>query len=176
MPTPIKVYWDSCVFIDWMKQDKPKRLPAIEKMVKEAEASQIMIVTSAFTLVEVVRTEAGLVVSPSDEQKIINFMKNDYIEVRPLDRKIAETSRYLQRTAAAAGMKMPKGDSIQLATAMSVTGLQALYTFDETDLVPHSGKWGNPPVTICLPPPPPPPAPVQQPLFGDQGARNLDLT
>ena len=129
-------------------------------MVDDAIDDQIVIVTSAWTLVEIVRTDGGEIISPESEQKIVKFFKNDFIEIRPIDRKIGEVSRYLQRSARAIGMRMPKADSVHLATAMSVPGLLALYTFDEKDLVPHDEKWGDPPVKICLPP-----LPLQQELF-----------
>ena len=62
MPAKPTVYWDSCVFIDWMKRDKPDRLPLIEPIVRAAEADKLIIVTSALALVEVVRTKDGLLI------------------------------------------------------------------------------------------------------------------
>lgn len=151
---PTKVYWDTCIFMDWMKQDKPHRVPSIAQMVTGAESNQLLIVTSAWTLVELIRCDGGQIISASDEEKITRFLKNDYIEVRPLNRALAETATQIQRQSAARGMRMPKADSVHISTALSVKDLHALYTFDENDLVPHSGRWGEPPVKICLPPEP----------------------
>ena len=150
MPSKPTVYWDSCVFIDWMKQDKPERVMRIQPVVDAGQHDGVLIVTSAWTLVEVVRTRDGCITDSADEATIVNFMKNDFIEIRPLDRRTAEKSRQLQRLSAAAGMKMPKADSVHMATAI-LAAIPVLHTFDDAHLLPHSGKWGDPPLLIQHP-------------------------
>src|SRR5687767_1342248 len=75
-----------------------------------------------------VRTDDGVVRSPQEEKKIVDFFKNDYIEVRPLTRPIAEKSRELQRASAAKSLRCPKADSVHLATAL-LGGVKELHTF-----------------------------------------------
>ena len=48
----IKVYWDSCVFIDRI-QRTPGRIAVLEEITNAAEAHEIEIITSNFTIAEV---------------------------------------------------------------------------------------------------------------------------
>lgn len=175
MPSKPSVYWDSSVFIDWMKRDKPDRLPGIQQVVDAAERGELLIVTSTMTIVEVVRTDDGRIVEGAEDERIVDFLKNPYFEVRLVDRRTAERARKLQRAAAAANLSLPKRDAVHLATAL-VSGVPVLHTFDERHLIPHSRKWGDPPLLIETPcwsvEEGPAPEPSMFPMFDDPAEAN----
>jgi predicted nucleic acid-binding protein len=52
--TPNKLYWDSVVFIDLIEQT-PGRIDKIRPIIESAMQDQLVIVTSAFTMTEVVK-------------------------------------------------------------------------------------------------------------------------
>ncbi len=75
MPSNQAVYWDTCVFIDWIRQNKPDRVAMIAPLVKLAEENKLLIVTSSWTLVEMIRTDDGVIRTPQEEKKITDFLK-----------------------------------------------------------------------------------------------------
>ena len=166
MPAKAAVYWDSCVFLDWMKQDKADRVALIKPLVDSAMAGELLIVTSTWTLVEIIRTEGGAVRTPEEEKKIVDFLKNDYIEVRAVTRAVAEMARTLLRASANLPLSLPKDDAIHIATVLS-SPVRELHTFDANHLFPHDNRWGEPFLRIGKPcpaghmtNPPPPPEPI----------------
>ncbi len=66
-----------------------------ESVLKRAVEGTILIVTSALTLAEVLNIRGMPAIPPSDRQMVINFFKNDYINVRNVTRQTAEIARTL---------------------------------------------------------------------------------
>ncbi len=91
------VYWDSCVFIDWIENTRTERIKVIKPVIEAAEADELLLVTSAWGMAEVVRctgknpvTGQDNPLTVDDERKIVEFFKSPFIEVRALDRMIAQ--------------------------------------------------------------------------------------
>src|SRR5258706_15420876 len=98
------VYWDSSVFLAWMKKEISvandlHRKNLIIPVVRAAENGQLLIVTSSLTLVEVARLKPGPTTPIGDKGMIMAFMKNPFLQVRVLDRRTAEIARGLARRA-----------------------------------------------------------------------------
>ena len=75
------------------------------------------------------------------------FFKQPYIVIRDVDRRVGELAREMIWSHG-----VPQKDAIHLATALLTEGVVQLDTFDEGDLIKHSGKLGEPPLVIAYPP------------------------
>jgi len=153
MPSVQVVYWDSTVIIDWLEGNRPERVALIEPVIRAAKNGDVLIVTSAWALAEVVRIK-GQPLSDVDEQKIVDFFQQAYIQIRPLDRAVAATSRSICRQPTGTGKMLKPKDAVHVATAMHAH-LARLHTFDEDSLAPFSEmfrlKESNPFVKISQP-------------------------
>lgn len=136
-------YWDSGVFLAWLLPETD-RIDSCRGAVKAAEAGNLLLVTSALTLTEVIHLK-GRPPLDADKEKIIrDFFANEFILVRNVDRKTAEDARRLIWSRAV----KPK-DSIHLATALRAK-LTFFDTFDD-DLIALDGKLGSPKLRIGPP-------------------------
>jgi predicted nucleic acid-binding protein len=154
MANPQKVYWDSCVFIDWLDIDanRPDRIKLIDPVIRAAKEGNLLIVTSAFTMTEVVRLKGdGGPRNEEDEPKIIEFFKQPYIEIRALDRRIATRARAMCRHKLETGKTLTVADAIHVATAEMLPGVNVIHTFDKKSLMPFSREFGTPPLEIVEP-------------------------
>lgn len=138
-------YWDSCCFLRWLKKE-----PEYEKcqgVLKSAENGKLKIVTSAYTIAEVIylnkKGHSKIIKSDSDE--ICRFFEKDYIIVINVDRYIAEDARNLLWKYNA----LRPADAIHVASAIKAV----VYLFDTFDdyLIKQSGTIGEPPLTITKP-------------------------
>lgn len=118
-------YWDACIFINVIQGNEPDKGNILKTHVKDVVAGRIRIVTSSFTLAEVVKPKHSKIrLSKTDEIKIKGaFAKN--ILLYELTRKIAEKARELQWEI---GVK--PADSIHLATA-EFAGVYYFATYDD---------------------------------------------
>ena len=136
-------YWDSNAFLGWLKPEEDK-VEACRAVLKEAEAGRIRLVTSALTLVEVIKLRKRPPIEKEDAAKIEAFFKHSYISVRNVDRYVAETGRGLVWDY---GVK-PK-DAIHVATCVRFH-IPRLETFDG-ELIALNGQIGDPPLSIRKP-------------------------
>ena len=120
------------------------RVDEASRILQDAVKGELEIVTSAWTLAEVIKRPGEPPLSAQVEQKIIDFFENEYIIVVNLDRRVAEEARAISRQY---GVK-PK-DAVHLATA----AVAKLETFDTWDggLIKLDSKVGNPPIRIGHP-------------------------
>ncbi len=105
-------YWDACIFLNIIQGNEIDNGNILKTHVKDVVDGRIRIVTSTFTLAEVVkpkRSETKL--SKSDEVIIKGAFTKDVI-LYELTRKIAERARELQWEIA-----VKPADSVHLATA-----------------------------------------------------------
>ena len=72
-----------------------------------------MVITSAFTLAEVIKKKGEPVLSESDERTIIRFFEQPYLAIHDVTRAIAERARPLSRLY---GLR--PADAVHLATAL----------------------------------------------------------
>ena len=106
------------------------------------------VVTSAFTLVEVLRLKDKAPIPPADAQKVRKFFESEYVSLYDVDRMVAEKA---QDVVWNYGVK-PK-DAVHIATALSVGANVAIDQLDTFDggLIALSGQIGTPPLAIGRP-------------------------
>lgn len=136
-------YWESSVFIALVKGEA-NRVEQPQRILEDAAVGKLEIVTSAWTLAEVIKTPGEAPLSPEVEQKIVDFFENEYVLVINLDRKVAEEARQISREH---GLK-PK-DAVHLATA-KVARLDLFETWDD-EVVKLASRIGDPPIDIRHP-------------------------
>ena len=133
-------YWDSSAFLAWLLPE-PDREDACRSVLRAAEEGDLIIVTSALTLTEVIKLRGKPELKREQEAKIARFFENDYIVLRGLDRFIALAAQRLVWE-----QNLNPKDSIHVATAIRWK-IPVLDTFDD-DLIGISGKLpleeGNP--------------------------------
>lgn len=136
-------YWDSDVFLGLFNKEDDK-VDKCKGVIKLANDDEIIIVTSALTLTEVVWIKGLPKLSKECENTIRRFFEQRYIAVRSVDRNIAEAARQLIWKHGV----QPK-DAIHVATALEL-GITVLDTFDGK-LHKLDGKLGKPPLRIGPP-------------------------
>jgi predicted nucleic acid-binding protein len=123
------IYWDSCIFIAWLKNEPrndPNDLLGIEKLVTLFEMGQIDIATSAITFIEVLQNETGL----AEFEKFRQLFSRRNIFLVDVDRKIAELSHDIRNYYRQFNSKtLSTPDCIHLATAI-IFQCSEFYTFD----------------------------------------------
>lgn len=137
-------YWDTDAFLGYLKVEADK-IRETEAVIKEAEAGNIRLVTSALTLTEVIKLRKHSPIDRSQSQSIKDFFKHEYISVRNVDRRIAEEARELVWDYPPLKPK----DCIHVATALRFS-IPCLETFDG-DLIKLDGTIGAPPLHIRRP-------------------------
>lgn len=147
---PLKLprrYWDSYCFLAILNAGSPDEThsQACELILNDARDGAIEIITSALTIVEVIRPKGSPRPIPRDkEAKIRDFFENDYIHIRLVDREIADAARELCWTSG-----VHPRDAVHLATALTL-GCECFETNDPR-LLRLNGQVGNPPLLIREP-------------------------
>ncbi len=138
-----KIYWDSVTFLAWL-QNENGRVDHCADVLQSAQEGRVKIITSAFTLAEVLKMRKQAPIPRNEQDKVTAFFKNEYIVVRNVTRRVAEFAR---------GLVWDNGidpkDAIHVATAID-DRLTMLHTFDE-GLLKKSGSVGDPPLKIETP-------------------------
>ena len=119
------------------------------QVIEEAKAGNVLLITSALTLTEVLMNRGKPPIPIEDAKKVQDFFQHEWIVVRELDRGTAEEARDVVWNHG-----VPPKDAIHVATALRVhaySPLEQLDTFDEDDLWPLSEKLGEPPLKIGPP-------------------------
>lgn len=137
-------YWDANAFLGILLGEKDK-VPACQAVLKAAEKRQLVIVTSAVTIAEVIKVKGKPRLKRESEQKIGDFFKHEWIVVVDCDRRVAEAARRLMWEH---DFLLHK-DAIHVATAIQGR-VDQLDTFDG-HLIRISGMVGNPPLLIGKP-------------------------
>lgn len=118
-------YWDSSCFLGWLKEEQDK-VEDCRRVIDAAESGDIKIITSAFTLVEVLFLDRSTPIPQEDSDKVRAFFDNEYIFTVALDREIAEVAQNLVWDHG-----VPYRDAPHLATALQVA-IGTFDTFDDT--------------------------------------------
>jgi len=137
-------YWDSAAFLGWLKEEEDK-VDECRVVLQEAEAGRILLVTSALTLAEVIKLRRSPPIEKQHADLIKRFFENSYIEVRDVNRYLAELARQLVWDHAGLNPK----DAIHVATAVHF-GMRRLETFDD-GLIGLDGQISSPPLRIGRP-------------------------
>lgn len=121
-------YLESSVFIALIKGEVINTIDRGEiaqHILDDASAGRWPIFTSTFTLAEVIKARNRLLLTPSEEKRIDDFFKHEYIKLVILDREVAELARKLARNH---GLHPP--DAVHLASAVKAQA-DELLTWDE---------------------------------------------
>lgn len=138
-------YWDTATFLGWLSEE-PDKVPECKPVLDAAAAGNVIIVTSALTIPEVLWLKGHPKIPGLQAQKVEAFFKHQWIVVRELDRFIAEDARALVWNK-----NVKPKDAIHLATALSLqVPIDQFDTFDK-GLIDLSGLLGDPPLTIGRP-------------------------
>lgn len=141
------IYWDSDAFLGLL-QAEPGKAELCEGTLVRAQAGEVLIVTSALTMAEVLWMKGAPRVSKNKADILRRFFRRSHIRVRNVTRSIAEAAQDLVWNH-----QIKPKDAIHVATALEAK-VQALETFDE-DLIGKSGNVGSPPLVIRKPIAPP---------------------
>lgn len=118
-------YWDACTFLHIIKGNEPDGGNILHSLVKDVKEGRLRIITSTFTIAEVVKPKKGNnPLSKSDEAKIKDVFTTSIL-IYELTRKIAERARELQWEL---GIKPP--DAVHLATAETAE-IKRFDTYDD---------------------------------------------
>ena len=121
-------YVDSSVFIGWLKGELRKefdRKKIAEHILTRAENGDFLIHISALTLAEVHKKRGGEQLTENEDEEILAFFENDFIEVIDVDRELGEQANRFCRT-----YRLSPADAIHLACALRA-GCDVLLSWDE---------------------------------------------
>jgi predicted nucleic acid-binding protein len=138
-----RIYWDSDCFLGWFN-DEAGKAEKCDGVIQRAERGEVLIVSSTFTLAEVLWMRGEKKLSPDKAEKVQKFFRRSYIRLYNVTRKVAEGAQNLVWEN---GIK-PK-DAIHVSTALNLA-VEALETFD-AGLLKKSGKVGDPLLKIRQP-------------------------
>ena len=133
-------YWDSACFLAWL-QDEAGRVEKCGDVLVLAERGEIEIVTSVFTLTEVLRLRPKEALPSERRTAVEGLFNRPSIRTMMLTRPLAEAARDLVWAHGVA----PR-DSVHVASALAAK-VDVLNTFDES-LIGKNGLIGTPPLAI----------------------------
>ncbi len=138
-----KIYWDSDCFLGFFKNE-PNKAEKCDGVIKRAERGEVLIITSALTLAEVLWMRNDSKISQEDADIIQKFFRRSFIRVNNVTRKIAENAQlYVWNN------NIKPKDAIHVSTAIHLK-VDALETFDKK-LISKSGTVGSPLLLIREP-------------------------
>lgn len=137
------IYWDSDCFLGHFKAEDGKA-EKCDGVIQRAERGEALIVTSAFTLAEVLWMRGGPRLSKDKTELIQKFFRRSIIRVYNLSRKISEAAQILVWDS-----NIKPKDAIHVATAIHLNA-DAMETFDSS-LIGKSGTVGSPLLLIREP-------------------------
>ncbi|WP_418025890.1 type II toxin-antitoxin system VapC family toxin (plasmid) [Paracoccus sp. TD-10] len=140
-----KIYWDSDCFLGHFQAESGKA-DKCDGVIERAERGDVLIVTSALTLAEVLWLRDGPRIAADKAALVQKFFRRSYIRVYNVTRKISESAQVLVWD----NDIRPK-DAIHVATAINLKA-DALETFDGK-LIGKSGSVGAPLLLIREPQP-----------------------
>ena len=121
-------YWDACVFLGWLKEE-PDKIAQCMAGIRAAERGELVIVTSALSLAEVLYLVKGeMPVSRETRQKVRSFFENEYILLCEVDRAVGERAQDVVWEHS-----VKHKDAIHVATALLVRERLAIEQLDTYD-------------------------------------------
>ena len=138
-----RLYWDSDPFLGWL-QNEPGKVELCNGTLKRAQGGEVLIVTSALTIAEVLWLRGGPKISADKLALLRKFFRRSYIRVVNVSRVIAEEAQDVVMD-----FNVRPKDAVHVATAIH-HGVGILETFDE-GLLAQSGQIGSPALVIRKP-------------------------
>jgi len=130
-----KIYWDSDCFLGHFKAEDGKA-EQCDGVLQRAERGEVLIVTSALTLAEVLWMRGAPRLPKEKAELVQKFFRRSYIRVYNVTRKISEAAQ-----VHVWDNDIKPKDAIHVATAVHL-GADALETFDK-QLIKKSGTAGK---------------------------------
>ncbi|MGO8699750.1 MAG: type II toxin-antitoxin system VapC family toxin [Limisphaerales bacterium] len=130
-------YWDSSVFCAYFN-DEAGRADVVEELLGAAQAEEILIITSSFALVEVLKIEGHLPLKETDEAALVAFFQYPFVKYVDANRQLCQSARHLIWKFPALRPK----DSVHLASALAYVErehLDGLFSYD-ADFTRLDGK------------------------------------
>lgn len=140
---PVAVYWDSCVYIDYIQREEA-HYQELREIMSEARSGRIIFVASTLVIAEVVKLRQSTEPLQQQAELIRDAFENDYIQVVSVTRDIAAEAAQLCRD-----FSIRPPDAIHLTTALH-RQCRCFQTCD-AHLLELDGKIGRPPLKIEFP-------------------------
>jgi len=158
MPARKVIYWDSCIFIAWIKDEKRKEgeMDGVYECAEEVERNRIKIITSVLTRTEVFETNLSQEIKDKYSHLLnrrnVQLLDND-LRISNLAREIREYYDAQSKQDGLPGLSTP--DATHLATAIHYN-VDEFWTFDNggyksRSLLALSGNVAGFPLTIVKP-------------------------
>lgn len=143
-----KYYWDSGLFIAWLKNEtrKPGEMEGLAEVVSMIDRGDAVLITSVVTRTEVLEST----LTPENRGKFDDLFKRTNCLMVDINAPISELAHDIREYYKAQGDSVKTPDSQHLATAITYD-CDALHTFDEDDLISKSGNVAGHPLIICKP-------------------------
>jgi hypothetical protein len=158
-------YWDTCIFLAWLKDEKtrkPGEMEGVEDALGRFKRREVELMTSTITVIE---ASAAKIETPQFAQFEDAIQRTNFSRIS-VDIPVAKLARnlrdyYHQRVAEFRGLNLSIPDAIHVASAILYKATE-MHTFDEKDktkfetlgLIPLSGNVGGYNLKICHPPGP----------------------
>lgn len=150
MPDPYKKpYWDSDVFIGWIKGERvPETLPdgssvtvdrgqIAEHLLTLAEQRVFPVVISGLTFAEVQKHKGKPKLTDDENDNVLDYFEHDFVIAVPVDRAVGEAANKLCRQYETE--RLSPNDGVHLAAALKA-GCDVLLTWDRVLLsINHPG-------------------------------------
>ena len=155
---PKIVYWDSCIFLAWLKnENRPEgEMANLMNVVQEIENGNLHLITSVITKAEVLLKRSGEGVA----DKFNTLFKRSNIDIVNVDERIATRAgeireHYIEESETDKKPPLGFADTFHLATAI-VLNASEFHTFDagkkeDRGLLDLSGNVAGFPLTIKKP-------------------------
>jgi predicted nucleic acid-binding protein len=150
-----KYYWDSCLFLTWLKNEprKPGEAEGIEEVVRLVHSNKAEIFTSVLTVTEVLESK----MTDAEKTRFQDLFKRPNVVQVDVDSRVAGLAAEIRGHYLAIGAKISAPDSIHLATAIHYEA-DEFHTTDgggdrkrKGDLIPLSGDVAGHKLVICTP-------------------------
>ena len=150
-------YWDSCLFIAWLKDEQRKtgEMDGVRDVIERAKRREAKLMTSVLTLTEALSSKIPV----GMDTLFANLLKR--ISKQGIDTKIATLAHdlrdyYVQKSVEHEGKTLSSPDALHLATAILYRA-DEFHTFDERGSRNHlgllrlTGNVAGHNLTICKP-------------------------
>lgn len=154
MPPAELIYWDACIFIAWLKDEKRphNEMDGILECVTRVEKNEVRLMTSVTTRTEVFEADLTAAV----KAMYTRLLQRRNVQQVDADLRVTNLARELREYYNSGKRKLTQPDAIHLATAIHYRA-DAFYTFDngnkgDLGLLELDGNVAGRPLHICKPP------------------------
>jgi predicted nucleic acid-binding protein len=158
MPPYKRVYWDSCIFIAWLKDERraDHEMDGIYECVEEVEQNRVYLFTSVATVTEVFETDLSVEI----KEMYSRLLKRRNVQRMDTDLRVSELAQkirefYVLQNRTDNRGKLSHADAVHLATAIHYSA-DELWTFDDgrhrgRGLLELNGNVAGHELVICKP-------------------------